>query len=72
MFKFFDTIITLLSSVVKFAVSFFVGFIDFFNSLITGVVYLSSTIAFLPPQIVATATVIVSISIVFLIIGRNS
>lgn len=71
MFTFFDTIITLLKSIVSFAISFFQGFIDFFASLIKGVTYLTATIAFLPPQIMATATVIISVSVIFLIIGRN-
>lgn len=71
MFPFFSMILNMLVSVVKYVGTFFKSMFIFFAMLSKSIVYLTTVIRFLPAPLVGAATAIISISVIYMIIGRK-
>lgn len=70
MFQFFEQIGDFLGSIVDFVVSFFTNLINFFTMVFSSLSFLIEICAALPLPVQAACLAIISISVVFLIVGR--
>lgn len=70
MFQFFDQIGSLIGSVVDFIVNFFSNFVKFFQMIFTSLTFLVEICASLPVPIQAACLCVISVSVVYLIVGR--
>lgn len=70
MFQFFDGIGKLLGSIVDFVVNFFSNLVNFFRMVFSSLSFLVEICAALPLPVQAACLAIISISVVFLIVGR--
>lgn len=71
MFKFFDAIISFIGTVVDFVVGFFKSIILLFTTIGNAFVYVTVVIGSLPVYVLATATVIIAISVLYLLTNRG-
>lgn len=70
MFQFFEQIGEFLGSIVDFVVSFFTNLINFFTMVFSSLSFLIEICVALPLPVRAACLAIISISVVFLIVGR--
>ena len=70
MFQFFEQIGEFLGSIVDFVVSFFTNLINFFTMVFSSLSFLIEICVALPLPVQAACLAIISISVVFLIVGR--
>ena len=70
MFQFFEQIGNFLGSIVDFVVNFFTNLINFFRMIFTSLSFLVDICVALPLQVQAACLAFISISVVFLIVGR--
>ena len=70
MFQFFEQIGEFLGSIVDFIVSFFTNFINFFRMIYSALIFLIEICAALPVPVQAACIAIISMSVIFLIVGR--
>ena len=72
MFEFFNSIAAFLSNVATFFINFLDSIKTLFTSIPTATSWLTYIIAFIPAPIAAFSTLAISISVLFLVLGRNS
>lgn len=70
MFKFFDTLISFLQTVVTFVANFILTIIYVISFVLKGVVYVFTIIAYLPPWVMAFVVAVIGFSVVLFIINR--
>ena len=70
MFQFFEQIGEFLGSIVDFVVSFFTNLINFFTMVFSSLSFLIEICAALPLPVQAACLAFISVSVVFLIVGR--
>lgn len=70
MIAFFQGIADAFSVLGQFLVAFFSSILDFFSFLSTGMRFVNQFLEYLPTELVAIAGVVVSLSLLFAIIGR--
>lgn len=70
MIEFFQGIANAFSVLGQFLVAFFNSILDFFHFLSTGMLFVNQFLEYLPTELVAIAGVVVSLSLLFAIIGR--
>lgn len=70
MFKFFDTLISFLQTIVTFVASFMLTIIYVISFVLKGVVYVFTIIAYLPPWVMAFVVAVIGFSVVLFIINR--
>lgn len=70
MFQFFDQVGSFLGSIVDFVVNFFTNLVNFFKMIFSSLSFLVEICVALPLPVQAACLAIISISVVFLIVGR--
>lgn len=70
MFKFFDTIIAFLQTIVNFIGNFILTIIYVIDFIFEGVIYTFTIIAYLPPWVMAFVVAVISFSVIMFIINR--
>lgn len=70
MFKFFDMIISFFGSIFEWVGMFIHSILQIFILIGKGLAYVSACIAFMPPFLQVFMLAFISISIVYLIVGR--
>lgn len=70
MFKFFDTLISFLQTIVTFVANFILTIIYVISFVLKGVVYVFTIIAYLPPWVMAFVVAVIGFSVVLFIINR--
>lgn len=70
MFQFFDQIGNFLNSIVDFCVNFFTNLVNFFRMIYTALSFLVNVCSSLPLPVQAACLCIISMSVIFLIVGR--
>lgn len=71
MFKFFDQFSDAFSSIIDFFVGIFKFLVSFFQIISQSVTFLFDVVAVLPVPIMAGVLCIISVSIIYLIVGRK-
>lgn len=69
MFEFFDFISNLISSVVGFFTGMIENVVAMFNMIASGIVFLTASIAYLPPFCKGAIEVIIAVSICSVVLG---
>lgn len=72
MFKFFDWIVNTISSLVEFLWTLIKGLIQLISLLPLAVNLLTNSIGVLPSLLVAFATATITISVIFILVGRSA
>lgn len=72
MFKFFDWLVNTITSLVEFLWTIVKGLIQLISLIPTAVNMLTSSIGILPSLLVGFATATITISVIFILVGRNS
>lgn len=67
---FFESILSVLSMLITLVVNFVRGVVQLISILPTALTMLSYSVSALPPMIVVFATAFISVSVVYLVIGR--
>ena len=70
MFKFFDTIISFLQTIVNFIGNSILTIIYVIDFIFEGVIYVFTIIAYLPPWILAFVVAVISFSVIMFLINR--
>lgn len=70
--NFFDWIVDIVTSLWSFLESFFRGLTDLFRIVPQAISYLTSSLGYLPSTLIVFATLTISISVIYLIVGRNT
>lgn len=70
MFAFFDTIISLITTVISFVGNMILTILYVFEFVLDGIVYVFSSIAYLPPWISAFVMASIGFSVVMFLINR--
>lgn len=70
MFQFFEQIGQFLGSIVDFVVNFFTNLVNFFKMIFSALSFLVEICAALPVPVQAACIAIISMSVIFLIVGR--
>ena len=70
MFAFFDQIGSLIGSVIDFIVNLFTNFVKFFQMIFTSLSFLVEICAALPLPVQGACLCVISVSVVYLIVGR--
>lgn len=70
MFKFFDTLISFLQTIVTFVANFILTIIYVISFVLKGVVYVFTIVAYLPPWVMAFVVAVIGFSVVLFILNR--
>lgn len=70
MFKFFDTIIAFLQTIIYFVGNFILTIIYVIDFIFEDVIYTFTIIAYLPPWVTAFVVAVISFSVIMFIINR--
>ena len=70
MFKFFDTIISFLQTIVNFIGNTILTIIYVIDFIFEGVIYVFTIIAYLPPWVMAFVIAVISFSVIMFLINR--
>lgn len=71
MFKFFEIIVTFLSTIVNFVVRFILTLFYVLQFIVRGVTYAFSCISYMPPFLLAFVTAVIGFSVVMILINRS-
>lgn len=72
MFKFFDWLVDIITALVDFLWTLIKGLIQLISLIPSGVTALTNSIGLLPSLFVGFATATITISVIFILVGRNS
>lgn len=72
MFKFFDWIVNTISSLLEFLWSIIKGLIQLISLIPTAVNMLTTSIGVLPSLFIGFATATITVSVIFILVGRES
>lgn len=71
MFNFFKSIFSLIEMVLNFFVSTVKGLVDVVVNVVAASAYLIQCVAFLPAPLIAAATCIIGVAVIYMIVGRD-
>lgn len=70
MFKFFDTIIDIISTIINFVINLFEMIGYMLGFIVQGVAWLTASVAYLPAWVLPFVTAVIAFSVIMFIINR--
>lgn len=71
-FEFVQWLGTIIETVFNFFANILTSFISFFKIIPTIIIFITSSIGYLPSMVMVFATVSITVAIIFLVLGRNN
>lgn len=71
MFKFFASLFQFIEMILNFVISTVKGLVDVVVNVVAAAGYLLQCIAFLPAPLIAAATCVIGVAVIYMIVGRD-